>query len=307
MKNKLIYGAVAAIALSACSHKQEDTTPKVNMDSIKLVQVESKYEQATNFNDSLLLLMGEVYAGLDSINMQEGIITNLGIGDNADRKAEVRSNLANIKERLQRNKQMVAELEKKVKDAQAATAAAVAAGDQKAAASAAVLEKTIEQLKQHIASQEAKIEELTKQLEAAQETITNLTTQVEQTQKELATETQAKEEAQAQVVATENEANTVYYVAGSNKQLKEWKVLEKRFLGSTKVMQGDNINYTCFTKADKRTLTSIPTGAKKVEIKSLNDANSYVIEGEKDGPKTIKITNPDLFWQKTPYLVIETK
>lgn len=302
MKKKLLYAAIGLITLSACSNKGKEEQ-QVNTDSIRLVEVEAQYEEATNFNDSLLLLMGDIYAGLDSINMQEGIISSQNIGDNANKRAEVKNNLEAIRMRLQHNKQMVAELEKKVK---AATDAA-AASDKKAAASAAVLQKTIDQLKEHIASQEAKIDELTKQLAEAQETITNLTGQVEQTQKDLANETQAKEEAQAQVVATENEANSVYYVIGTNKQLKDWKVLEKRFLGATKVMQGDDINYSCFIKADKRTLTSIPTGAKKVEIKSLNDAKSYTIEGGKDDPKTIKITNPELFWQKTPYLVIETK
>ena len=299
MKKKLIYAAVGLIALSACSQKQENAE-NVNTDSIKLVEVTAQYEEASNFNDSLLLLMGDIYAGLDSINMQEGIITNLGLGDNTNKRAEVKNNLFAIKERLQRNKQMVAELEKKVKDAQNA-------GDKKAAASAAILQKTIDQLKEHIASQEAKIEDLTRQLASAKETITNLTTQVEETKTALANETEAKEEAQAQTVAAENEANKVYYVIGTNKQLKEWKVLEKRFLGATKIMQGDNINYSCFKAADKRSLTSIQTGAKKVEIKSLNDANSYTIEGGKDDPKIIKITNPELFWQKTPYLVIETK
>lgn len=302
MKKKLLYAAIGLITLSACSNKGKEEQ-QVNTDSIRLVEVEAQYEEATNFNDSLLLLMGDIYAGLDSINMQEGIISSQSIGDNANKRAEVMNNLEAIRMRLQHNKQMVAELEKKVK---AATDAA-AASDKKAAASAAVLQKTIDQLKEHIASQEAKIDELTKQLAEAQETITNLTGQVEQTQKDLANETQAKEEAQAQVVATENEANSVFYVIGTNKQLKDWKVLEKRFLGATKVMQGDDINYSCFIKADKRTLTSIPTGAKKVEIKSLNDAKSYTIEGGKDDPKTIKITNPELFWQKTPYLVIETK
>ena len=302
---KLIYLALGLLVLVSCGEKKQEEQ-KINFDSIKLVEVTAQYDQATNLNDSLLLLMGDIYAGLDSINMQEGIITTQNMGDNANKRAEVKNNLAAIKASLQQKKQMVAELEKKIKDA----TEAAASSDKKAAASAAsaaVLQKTIDQMKQHIASQEAKIDELTKQLEAAQKTITDLTGQVEQTQKELATETQAKEEAQAQVVATENEANTVYYVIGTNKQLKGWKVLEKRFLGTTKVMQGDEINYSCFKKADKRTLTSIPTGAKKVEIKSLNDANSYTIEGGKDEPKTIKITNPELFWQKTPYLVIETK
>ena len=288
MKRNLIYAAVGLLALAGCKgHDNAD-----NADSLRMAEMEAQYQEATNFNDSLLLLMGDIYAGLDSINSQEGLLMNPGVGDNVDRRAEVRNNLSAIRMRLEQNKQLLAQLEKKANDA---------------GSNSKVLQRTIEQMKERIAQQDAKIEELTTQLASANETIDQLSGQVAETQQQLADETQAKEEAQAQYVAAENAANTVYYVIGSNKQLKEWKVLEKRFLGATKVMQGDEINFSCFHKADKRNLTSIPTGAKKVEIKSLNDANSYVIEGEKDGPKTIKITNPELFWQKTPYLVIETK
>lgn len=296
MKRNLIYLALGFMALVACQSKNENA---IDEDSLRLAEMEQQYEEATNFNDSLLLLMGDIYAGLDSINAQEGLLMRPGIGDNADRRAEIRENLSAIRQRLEMNKRLLAELEKKANEANKRA-------DQ-AGSNNAVLQKTIDQMKERIATQEAKIEELNTLLANANETITQLTGQVEQTQQQLNDETQAKEEAEAQMVAAENAANTVYYVKGTNKALKEWGVLEKRFLGPTKVMQRDEIDYTCFTKADKRTLTSIPTGAKKVEIKSLNDAASYVIEGEKDQPKTIKITDPTLFWQKTPYLVIEIK
>lgn len=288
MKKNLIFMALGIAALTAC----QSHTEKINEDSLRLAEMETQYQEATNFNDSLLLLMGDIYAGLDSINSQEGLLMHPGIGDNVDRRVEIRENLTVIRMRLENNKRLLAELEKK----------ANAAGQ-----NSAVLQRTIDQMKLRIEEQDRKIEELTTQLAQANETITQLSGQVEETQQQLADETKAKEEAEAQYTAAENAANTVYYVIGNNKQLKNYGVLEKRFLGPTKVMQGDAINYSCFVKADKRTLTSIPTGAVKVEIKSLNDEKSYVIEGAKDQPKTIKITDPALFWQKTPYLVIETK
>lgn len=298
-KSFILSMAVLAVLLVACGESKKEKE-EVNEDSVKLVEMTEQYDQATNFNDSLLLLMGDIYAGLDSINMQEGILLTPGIGDNADKKAEVKENLRLIRQRLQNNKALLAELEKK---AQAAAAEATAKGE----AVSKVLQQTIDKLKVRISEQDAKIEQLVQQLEQANNTITTLQSTVDEQKEQIADVTQQKEEAEAQVVATENEANKVYYVMGSNKQLKDYGVLTKKFLGSTKIMQGDNINYNVFKTADKRTLTSIPTGAKKVEIKSLNDANSYRIDGEKDGPKTIVITNPDLFWQKTSYLVIETK
>lgn len=300
MKKSFILSALGlALIMVACGESKKEEA-KVNQDSIKLVEMTEQYDQATNFNDSLLLLMGDIYAGLDSINMQEGLLVTPGIGDNADKRAEIKENLSLIRQRLQNNKQLLAELEKK---AQAAAAEATAKGE----AVSKVLQQTIDKLKVRITEQDAKIEQLVQQLEQANTTITTLQTTVEDQKEQIADVTQQKEEAEAQVVATENEANKVYYVMGSDKQLKEYGVLTKKFLGSTKIMQGENINYNCFKAADKRTLTSIPTNAKKVEIKSLNDPGSYRIDGEKDGPKTIVITNPDLFWQKTPYLVIQTK
>lgn len=287
MKKSVIFILAGLFALAACNKNDERQANDAALDEMNL-----KYQEASDFKDSLLLLMGDIYSGLDSINMQEGLLVTPGIGDNANRREEIKENLTLIRQRLEQNKALLAQMEKKANDANA---------------NSVVLQRTIAQMKERIEQQDAKIAELTSQLSLANETITELNDQVTDTKQQLEDQTQITEETKAQLTASENEANTVYYVIGTNKQLKEYKVLEKRFLGATKVMQGDNINYSCFVKADKRTLLSIPTGAKKVEIKSLNDAASYTIEGEKDGPKTIKITNPDLFWQKTPYLVIETK
>ena len=61
-----------------------------------------------------------------------------------------------------------------------------------------------------------------------------------------------------------------------------------------------------FVAADKRTLKSIPTNAKKVKIWTNMPEGSYRIVGEKDGPKTIEITNPAKFWSLSSHLVIQT-
>lgn len=118
-------------------------------------------------------------------------------------------------------------------------------------------------------------------------------------------ETAAKEEAQAQATAAENEANRVFYAIGSNKELKQKGLLSKKFLGATKVLKGD-FDASYFVTADKRTLKSIPTNAKKVKIWTNMPAGSYTISGEKDGPKTIEITNPAQFWSLTSHLIIQT-
>lgn len=287
MKKSLLYFGVCALLLSSCAGKDQK---KLDEDSLKIADLTSQYEEATNFNDSLMLLMGDIYTGLDSINTQEGLLYNAGTGDNADRRAEIRRNLSAIKARLAANKALLVQMENKVK----------ASGSENS-----VQAKTIAQLREHIEQQDAKIAQLESDLSKAQEEIGNLNNQVAETQEQVKTETEAKEAAQAAATAAENEANKVYYAIGSNKELKEKGLLEKKFLGATKVLKG-NFDANYFVTADKRTLTSIPTNAKKVKIWSNMPEGSYRIVGEKNGPKTIEIVNPAKFWSLANHLIIQT-
>lgn len=285
MKKTLAIIAFGAILLTACSGNEK----KLAEDSARIAELKSQYSEATNFNDSLLLLMGDIYTGLDSINSQEGLLYSTGGGEGVDRREEIRRNLSAIKARLAANKQLLDELQAKA---------------QKEGKNSAVLTKTIETLKTRIAQQDEKIAQLTSDLEKANAQISDLNNQVAEGEKNLEAANAATEEARAQAVAAENAANRVYYAIGTNKELKANGLLEKKFLGATKVMEGDfNANY--FTAADKRTLGSIPTSSKKVKIMTNMPEGSYEITGEKDGPKTIKITDAAKFWSLSPYLIIK--
>ncbi len=287
MKKSLLFLGIGALLLSSCAGKDQK---KINEDSVKIADLTAEYEEATNFNDSLMLLMGDIYTGLDSINTQEGLLYNMGNGDAADRRAEIRRNLSTIKARLAANKALLAPMEAKVKSS----------GNENS-----VQAKTIAQLRQHIEQQDAKIAQLESDLTKAKEEIGNLNTQVAETQEQVKVETQAKEEAQAATVAAENEANKVYYAIGSNKELKNKGLLSKKFLGATKVLQG-NFDASYFVTADKRNLRTIPTNSKKVKIWTNMPEGSYRIVGEKDGPKSIEIINPDKFWSLASHLIIQT-
>lgn len=285
MKKHFALIGIGVLLLTSCAGNQK----KIDDDSLKIAALTSQYEEATSFNDSLMLLMGDIYTGLDSINMQEGLLYNMKAGDSANRREEIRQNLSNIKARLDANRALIAKMEAQLK----------ASGNDNS-----VQAKTIAQLKAHIEQQDKKIARLESDLASARGQIEDLNTQVAETQEQVKAETAAKEEAQQATVAAENAANRVYYAIGTGKELKANGLLEKKFLGATKVMKGD-YNEAYFTTADKRTLTMIPTGAKKMKIWSNNPQGSYEIVDNADGTKTVKITNPTAFWSITPYLIIQ--
>lgn len=283
MKKLIPIAAIAAVTLAACSGHKSDS----DVDSLTIVS--TQYEEASNFNDSLLLLMGDIYSGLDSINQQEGLLYNMGNGENVDRRAEIRENLSHIRERLEQNRLMLTQMQSKLDASNGNNA---------------IMKKTIEQLQARIEQQEQKINELNTQLENANAQIAELNTKVTETQENLDAETAAKEKAQQETIAAENEANKVYYAIGTNKELKQNGLLEKKFLGSTKVLKGDfNENY--FTVGDKRNLSVINTGGKKVKIWSNMPADSYQIVDNANGTQSVKITNPAKFWSLTSFLIIQ--
>ena len=141
MKKSVLFLGMGAMLLASCSGNQK----KIDEDSIRIADLTAEYQEAATFNDSLMLLMGDIYTGLDSINMQEGLLYNMGNSENGDRRAEIRQNLASIKARLAANKALLTSMEEKIKTS----------GNENS-----VMSKTIKQLKERIASQDKKIAQL---------------------------------------------------------------------------------------------------------------------------------------------------
>lgn len=276
----------AILLFAACNSSYKE---KAEQDSLKIAELTSNYEEAATFNDSLMLLMADIYNGLDSINTQEGLLYNMSNGE-TDRRAEVRRNLSAIKERLATNHRLLAQMEQKMK----------ASGNQNA-----ILTKTIEQMKQRLEDQDSHIAMLEQRLAVANDSIAALNEDLAAKEMQVQVQTEAKDAAFNALNEADQQLNTVYYAIGTNKELKENGLLEKKFLGATKVLKGDDVNLGYFTKADKRTLTSIPTGAKKIKIWTNMPADSYEEVKNADNTITLKITNPDAFWNYSPYLIIQ--
>ena len=284
-KSLILFNCTALLLLGACNNSYKE---KALQDSMRIAELTSNYEEATTFNDSLMLLMGDIYNGLDSINMQEGLLYNMSNGE-TDRRAEVRHNLSAIKSRLAKNRDVLIQMERKLKESNNQNS---------------LLSKTIEQMKLRLEQQDSKILELEDLLTKANDSIVVLNKQLVATEQQVQVQTEAKEAAWNAYNEADAQLNTVYYAIGTNKELKKNGLLEKKFLGQTKVLKGD-INEAFFTKGDKRTLTSIQTNAKKIKIWTNMPSGSYVEEKNPDNTITLKITNPEEFWNFSPYLVIQ--
>jgi hypothetical protein len=222
---------------------------------------------------------------LQSIKEKEKVI-QLTASDNEDKKTredKINEDIQLIYQMMQENKNKVIKLEKQLK---------------KAHVKNKELEQIIEALQAKIQEKDAEILRLTEELLDMNIQVTELSYSIDT----LKIANAAKQE----VIQTQDEnLNTAYYIIGSEKELKEMGVLDKK--GGLLGLGAKNLNKDFkkeqFTKIDIRKVTTFKINAKKARIVTNHPTSSYKIYGEKP-VDSLQIVNPNEFWSVSKYMVI---
>lgn len=162
------------------------------------------------------------------------------------------------------------------------------------------LRATVKKLQAQLEEKEQMIADLQAQVAEKDVQIAGLNTKVSDLNADLNEANTKHQNALTQINEQITEMNTVYYIGSTKKELKESGILTKKF-----ILRND-VPTNAFTKADKRDLNTITFESKKAVVLSAHPQNSYNLVSE-GGVSTINITNPDLFWSVTKYLVVITK
>ena len=290
-KTKL-FSALALCSLvaisSACS-KNEQTAKSDDQDSQKIAGASKEdLEQAVSDRDELLSLVNEISNGLADIKNLENIVASDG-SETPSQKAKIRQDIAAIQAALTDRRQRLEELEKKLSSSNVYTSK---------------LSKTIESMKLQIENQTKEIASLTQQLSDAKAEIGSLNNQVDSLNNTVADVSGQRDVAQQEATNYNNQLNEVFIAIGNKKELKENRILEKKFLSKTKILTGD-FNQKFFSTQDKRTYEGqVLYGAKKAEIKTNQPKDSYTLSKQGNN-MVLKVLNKDRFWSNTSYLVIQ--
>lgn len=290
-KTKL-FSALALCSLvaisSACS-KNEQTAKSDDQDSQKIAGASKEdLEQAVSDRDELLSLVNEISNGLADIKKLENIVATDG-SETPSQKAKIRQDIAAIQAALTDRRQRLEELEKKLSSSNVYTSK---------------LSKTIESMKLQIENQTKEIASLTQQLSDAKAEIGSLNNQVDSLNNTVADVSGQRDVAQQEATNYNNQLNEVFIAIGNKKELKENRILEKKFLSKTKILTGD-FNQKFFSTQDKRTYEGqVLYGAKKAEIKTNQPKDSYTLSKQGNN-MVLKVLNKDRFWSNTSYLVIQ--
>ena len=228
----------------------------------------------------------EVQEGLRQISEAEGRVALAKSGEGASSKQKMKEDIQFIAAQMKKNKELIAQLQKKLEGS---------------SLNATQLKKTIEGLQAQLVEKEKQLQTLREELDKKDihimeldESVNNLNTNVSN----LKNESQKKTET---INAQDKQLNTAWYVFGTKKELKGQRILE-----NGKVMNG-NFNKNYFTKIDIRNTTEIKLYSKSAKLLTTHPSSSYNLVRDANKQYILRITNPQIFWSTSKYLVVLVK
>lgn len=282
MKKLLMMACLAAFVLTGCNDgKNNAANNAAQADSLNSIIAQKDSE----LND-MLGTLNEIEDGLNQINEAENRVVLLKNGEGATKRQKLKEDVQFIATRMKQNKELLAKLQKQLANSSIQ-------GDQ--------LKKTIENLQKQLVEKEKQLQALREELDskdihiaALDETINNLNTKTTNLTKESSKKTEV-------INAQDKQLNTAWYVFGTKKELKNQHIME-----DGKVMTG-NFNKSYFTKVDIRDLSEIKLYSKSAKLLTTHSSSSYTLVRDANKQYTLRITNSQIFWSTSKYLVVLVK
>lgn len=283
MKQLKLFACLALLLLGACTGKKSspDLANMEQNDSLQRIIAQRDSE----IND-MMSTLNEIQEGLSAINQAENRLSIAREGEGANKTVQIKENIKFIANTMARNRELLKRLQQQLRESRFN-------GDE--------LRKTISNLTQQLDDKEQELQRLKAELDAKDihiaeldEKIDNLNDNVENLQ------TDAQQKAQT-ISNQDKQLNTAWFVFGTKKELKEQHIME-----NGKVLQS-NFNKNYFAKIDIRIDKEIKFYSKSARILTMHPSGSYTLTPDVNKQYVLRITNPQLFWSTSKYLVVLVK
>lgn len=271
------------LLLSACTGKKAapDLGNMEQNDSLQRIIAQRDSE----IND-MMSTLNDIQDGLSAINQAENRLTVVREGEGANKAAQIKENLAFIANTMARNRDLVKRLQQQLRESRFN-------GDE--------LRKTIDNLTRQIEEKEQEVQQLKAELSAKDVHIAELDQQIDNLNDNVENlQTDAQQKAQT-ISNQDKQLNTAWFVFGTKKELKEQHIVE-----NGKVLQA-NFNKNYFAKIDIRVDKEIKLYSKSARILTMHPSGSYTLTPDVNKQYVLRITNPQLFWSTSKYLVVLVK
>ena len=238
--------------------------------------------------DDILGVFNEVQEGIRRINEAEGRVTIAeGNPESASSKDVIRDNMDFIKQAMQQNRDLIAQLQEKLKNSSIKNTK---------------MQKTIESLQAQIDAQSARIQELEASLAEKDALIESQGEAIAGLSNDVASLTEENKQKAEKVQQQDKELNSAWFVFGTKNELKEQKILT-----NGDVLKSGDFNKNYFTKIDIRYDKDIKFYSKSAQLLSSHPAGTYQLTKDNQGQYELHITDPQKFWSVSKYLVVLVK
>jgi len=282
---KLVLFCMVGFALvfsSSCvKNSSEYKRLQAERDSLALANTKSSSEM-----DEMLSLLNEVQDNFKSIKTAENYLAvqSSSSGELAPTtRQKIESDMKFVTETLDKNRQKIAELEKKLKGSNLQSTK---------------LQQLVNSLRGELEQKTMALVAMNDELERKNQQITELSANVSNLSKDVQDLRVQSNSQQKTINQQEKVITTVYYCFGTSNELKKQKILVNDQLGP-------NFNRDYFIKVnDFKTLQVIPLMAKKGKLVSKHPDGSYEFVKDANNQVELRILDPANFWSLTKYLVV---
>ena len=244
--------------------------------------------------NNMMATMNEIQEGFNEISEAENRVNLIQDDERADKASQIKEDIKFIADRMQQNRELIKKLQGQLRDS-----------DFKSQE----LKKVIANMLRQLDEKDQQLQQLRAELDAKNihiaeldETICNPNNKLTETLNNNVTELKSESAEKSQIINNqETQLNTAWYVFGTRPELKDQRIL----MGDKVLQQNFNKNY--FTKIDIRVTREIKLYSKSARLLTSHPAGSYELTRDNNKMYKRAITNPQLFWSTSKYLVVVVK
>lgn len=280
---KLFILTVCAIALGSCNEgvKKAEQAAQQQRDSLEQI-----ISQKDNEINDMMTTLSDIEEGFREITEAQNRVTLAKQGEGTNTTQRIKENFQFIQSVMKQNKELINKLKQQVRES------SVKGGQ---------LKKIIDNLTEQMEKKDQQLQTLREELDKKDIHIAELDEQVADLSTNVSNLTAENTEKAQTISNQDKQLNTAWFVFGTSKELKEHNVLVKG-----KVLQGD-FDKSYFTKIDIRIDKEIKLYSKSAHILTTHPASAYTLERDANKQYILRITDPQLFWSTSKYLVIQVK
>jgi chromosome segregation ATPase len=234
----------------------------------------------------MMSTFSEIEDGFRAISEAQNRVAVAKSGEGSNSKQRIMENIQFIQSTMQQNKELINKLKQQLRESSVKSDA---------------LRKLVESMTQQLEEKDQQLQDLRAQLDEKEvkimdldEKVANLNTDV----KELTAESNQRAET---ISAQDKQLNTAWFVFGTKSELKEQQILV-----DGKVLQS-SFNKEYFTKIDIRVDKEIKLYSSSAKILTAHPSSAYTLQRDANKQYVLRITDQQLFWSTSKYLVVLVK